>query len=214
MSDRSRFDEAMMVTGPDGMPVLSRGQHLDPHDGACVMETVSVLAGEPWSDRPRCTHPALSELARMVNDSCPAAAYPGLARLAPELIGTAAKDARITPALVLICLGALRTHRLAHRPAARAHERWARRRLARASRTGRISRTWIAATESMYRTGPARHAMAGAVYTLGLPGRGSATERLLSLLGEAIAVCRPDAAVPERGGSVVFGSAFSPARHR
>jgi hypothetical protein len=32
------------------------------------MEYVSVLAGERFGDRPRCTHPALALLARMVND--------------------------------------------------------------------------------------------------------------------------------------------------
>lgn len=58
------------MTGlPDGLPQISGGGH-NPRSGkACVMEYVSLMAGEAWSDRPRCTHPVLSALARQVNDS-------------------------------------------------------------------------------------------------------------------------------------------------
>lgn len=208
MSELDLYRAASVQVGPDGMPVLSRGQHIDPHDGACVMETVSVLAGEPWSDRPRCTHPALAELARLVNDSCPATAYPDLALLAPDLIGTAGADARLAPALVLGCIGALRSNRLPVGVLARTHERWARRRLARASRPGRLARAWVRASDPVYRTGPARHAMAGAVCTLGVAGHGSASERLVGLLREAIGICRAAAPrTPERAG-------LSPSRSR
>ena len=33
------------------------------------MEFASYLAGERWSDHPRCTHPLLSAVARLVNDN-------------------------------------------------------------------------------------------------------------------------------------------------
>ena len=53
---------------PDALPTLSAGSH-DPHHGeACVMEYVSLLAGEEWSDRPECTHPMLAHEARTTND--------------------------------------------------------------------------------------------------------------------------------------------------
>ena len=52
------------------------------------MEYVSVLAGEPWSDHPRCTHPLLSAAARGVNDTMNDAERRLLLRLAPCLIGT------------------------------------------------------------------------------------------------------------------------------
>lgn len=53
---------------PDNMPTLSGGKH-DPREGkACVMEYVSLLAGEKWSDSPSCTHPVLAAMARNVND--------------------------------------------------------------------------------------------------------------------------------------------------
>ena len=47
---------------------LSRGPHADPAAGVCLMERVSAIAGEPFSDRPSCTHPALAALAQQVND--------------------------------------------------------------------------------------------------------------------------------------------------
>lgn len=53
---------------PDVVPVLSRGKHRSPRTGACFMEFASYLAGEKWSDHPRCTHPLLASLARSVND--------------------------------------------------------------------------------------------------------------------------------------------------
>ena len=53
---------------PDYMPVLSAGEHSSPSEGACVMEYVSLLAGEPWSDTPACTYPPLAKAAQIVND--------------------------------------------------------------------------------------------------------------------------------------------------
>jgi len=53
---------------PDGMPVLRGGKHRRPEQGSCLMEYVSVLAGERFSDRPRCTAPVLARLARHAND--------------------------------------------------------------------------------------------------------------------------------------------------
>ena len=54
---------------PDLLPILSRGKHRNSRKGACFMEMASVLAGEKWSDHPRCTHPLLADLARHVNDA-------------------------------------------------------------------------------------------------------------------------------------------------
>jgi hypothetical protein len=53
---------------PDSMPVLTRGKHRRPRDGACLMEYVSVLAGGPFTDSPACTDPTLAAVARAVND--------------------------------------------------------------------------------------------------------------------------------------------------
>jgi hypothetical protein len=53
---------------PDFLPTLSAGSHDAEHGEACVMEYVSLLAGEEWSDRPDCTHPVLAHEARTTND--------------------------------------------------------------------------------------------------------------------------------------------------
>lgn len=53
---------------PDALPTLSAGSHDAHHGEACVMEYVSLLAGEEWSDRPECTHPMLAHEARTTND--------------------------------------------------------------------------------------------------------------------------------------------------
>src|SRR6476469_1587291 len=53
---------------PNQLPLLQRGHHRRPEDGACVMEYVSVLAGGKFTDHPRCTHPALATLAPLGHD--------------------------------------------------------------------------------------------------------------------------------------------------
>lgn len=89
-------------TSPAGLPELSAGSHRRPEQGSCLMEYVSVLAGQRFSDRPRCTHPNLAGLARQINDTTSTAGRPRLARLAPDLIGTRCADRRV-PAAILAC---------------------------------------------------------------------------------------------------------------
>lgn len=72
---------------PPGLPVLSRGKHRNPRKGACFMELASVLADEPWSDAPRCTHPLLASLARLVNDASSDDSRSELAVLVPDVVG-------------------------------------------------------------------------------------------------------------------------------
>lgn len=59
------------------------------------MELASFLAGERWSDRPRCTHPLVASVARMVNDSTSDDARQRLAGLIPAVIGTSIDDPRL-----------------------------------------------------------------------------------------------------------------------
>ncbi len=80
---------------PDLMPVLSRGKHRNPRKGACFMELASYLAGETWSDHPRCTHALLASLARDINDHVSDAARSRLAPLIPEVIGLTGDDPRV-----------------------------------------------------------------------------------------------------------------------
>jgi hypothetical protein len=72
---------------PYGLPTLSRGKHRTPRKGACFMEMASVLANEPWSDKPRCTDPLLAQLARLVNDHSTDANRSELAVMIPSVIG-------------------------------------------------------------------------------------------------------------------------------
>ncbi len=91
-----------MSTPPAFLPVLSSGSHRSPRRGACFMEFASLLAGERWSDHPRCTHPVLAALARSVNDCTSDDARPQLAPLIPAVIGTADDDPRIPPRLAML----------------------------------------------------------------------------------------------------------------
>ncbi len=74
------------------MPVLSPGKHRNPRKGACFMEFASYLAGEKWSDHPECTHAALAELARAVNDHIGDEARQTILPLVPEVIGLEGED--------------------------------------------------------------------------------------------------------------------------
>src|SRR3954451_6271838 len=47
---------------------LARGRHKSPSDGACVMELASMLAGEDFSDRPKCVDPVIASFLRAFND--------------------------------------------------------------------------------------------------------------------------------------------------
>ncbi|MGH3546846.1 MAG: hypothetical protein ACRDQU_01695 [Pseudonocardiaceae bacterium] len=103
----SRAPKPGATRPPDQLPVLTRGAHRRPEDGACVMEYVSVLAGSPFSDHPECTHPALAKLARVVNDQIEDDDVRSrLVLLAPDLAETGHRDARITPTLEACCLRA------------------------------------------------------------------------------------------------------------
>jgi hypothetical protein len=66
-----------------------------PRRDRALMELVSYIAGERWSDHPACTHPVLAALARHVNDSMSDEARPRLAVLVPSMIGLTGNDPHI-----------------------------------------------------------------------------------------------------------------------
>ncbi len=88
------------------MKLLARGAHASPSQGCNVLEYASVLAGECWSSRPQSVHPALAEVADMVNDQMTDARRRLLTPLAPWLIGTNAADPRTWPAITEVCVRA------------------------------------------------------------------------------------------------------------
>ncbi|GAA4882108.1 hypothetical protein [Actinomycetospora straminea] len=114
---------------------LEPGNHVDPGTGRCLMEHVSVLAGEPFRAWPRCTHPAVAALAAQVNDRCSPAGRAALVRRAEALTRADSDD----PALTWRLVGHTAEAALALRPGDPA----ARRRLARARRARRAWSTAV-----------------------------------------------------------------------
>ncbi len=67
------------------------------------MEMASYLAGERWSDHPRCTQPLLAAVARLVNDHTSDAYRWHLAELIPSVIGLTSDDPRADVRIALRC---------------------------------------------------------------------------------------------------------------
>lgn len=68
---------------------LSAGAHESIESGACVMELVSYIAGEPWSDAPQCACPVITAFMVSWNDSLPDADRTRLLKpLIPLIVGT------------------------------------------------------------------------------------------------------------------------------
>lgn len=86
------------------LPSLARGRHLWSRRHGCFMEVASVLAGERWSDHPRCAHPVLAAAARSVNDFTSKGELHRLAPLVPLVINTADPDPGHATRLARFCL--------------------------------------------------------------------------------------------------------------
>jgi hypothetical protein len=82
-------DFSLDVTVPAAMPVLSRGKHRNPSQGACFMEYTSLLAGEPFTDGPRCVDGELAAVLRSANDRLSDGDRPLLVPLLGRAIGAA-----------------------------------------------------------------------------------------------------------------------------
>ena len=72
----------------DGL-MLDRGSHDSWEAGACLLEAVSYLAGEPWSDCPACVSPVLGAYGLALNDNLPDDLRQELKPFIPRLVGTA-----------------------------------------------------------------------------------------------------------------------------
>ena len=176
---------------PNQLPLLQRGHHRRPEDGACVMEYVSVLAGGKFTDHPRCTHPALATLARLVNDWIDDdEARSELALLAPDLIDTGRGDLRTTQCVVASCLGSAAAARQLP-PAAERQLAKARRRIGDIERGGDWARIRLGCWRLL---NPPNVAVSSAFQVAigqlrGLP-RAERNARLSALLRDAVANCR------------------------
>ena len=85
-----------MSDSPTSMPILSRGRHRSPARGACFMEYTSLLAGEPFSDAPRCVDGELAAVMRHANDVMSAADRSRLLPLLGRSIGLAVPEPVVT----------------------------------------------------------------------------------------------------------------------
>ena len=146
---------------PTGLPVLTAGAHLAPEDGACLMEYVSVLAGEPFGDAPRCTDPMLATLARLVNDATSDRGRDRLAAMAPALAAAGRIDAVGEAGLVLAVVRRVRDA-VGGSPRLDRHLRRARRRLQRRTSRERAG-LWALAGDVAHRRGSGRHRLVSAV---------------------------------------------------
>jgi hypothetical protein len=93
-----------MVRTPTALPILAAGRHRSPRHGACLMEYTSVLAGERFSDSPRCTDPVLAAVARAVNDYSTDAARQRIAPYAGDLTTTHGAGDDVQHGIVRRCL--------------------------------------------------------------------------------------------------------------
>ncbi|MCD2189840.1 hypothetical protein [Actinomycetospora soli] len=170
---------------------LTRGAHPGAESGTCLMEQVALTAGEPFSDRPRCTAPALAALAQQVNDRVSDAARDRLLPLVPALAAAGSCDPRAAWELVAVCARAA----LAVQPddalagrllarAARAQRRWSRVRL-----DGTAG--YVVGLRVLPHLTAAFHRAAVLAGPVGSPER---DDRLVALLHDAVGVPAPEVA--------------------
>ncbi len=87
---------------------LSQGKHASPDEGVCVMELASMIAGEPFSDRPASVCPVIGSFLRAYNDSVSRARRQDLYAYAAKVVGS--RNAQVEKARAE-CLAAWRPDR-------------------------------------------------------------------------------------------------------
>jgi hypothetical protein len=70
---------------------LSRGRHASRSAGVCAMELASMLAHEPFSDRPRSVSPTIGAFVRTYNDGLDDVRRQDLYAISAAIIGTASR---------------------------------------------------------------------------------------------------------------------------
>lgn len=81
---------------------LKNGSHESLEKGACIMELVSYIANEPWSDHPKCACPVLTAYAIRLNDRFNHEDRQKLKPLIPKLLNTRDETKQKTRAHFLI----------------------------------------------------------------------------------------------------------------
>jgi hypothetical protein len=178
-----------MATSVIMMQLLGRGVHANPRRGCNVLEYASVLAGERWSSRPRSVHPALADVAGMVNDQVTDDNRHLLTPLAPWLLGTSTADPRAWPAITGACIrAALAWASEPGKPRLKADLNTARNWLTEASRSpGGRRPLWAGHRERRW----ARHAIRTALLTVAASAdQDDADARLCQVLLDCVNECR------------------------
>jgi hypothetical protein len=67
---------------------LKKGAHDSPEQGMCIMEAVAYIAGEPFSDHPKCVCPVIAAFLRSYNDLVSPDVRQTLKPFIPRLIST------------------------------------------------------------------------------------------------------------------------------
>jgi hypothetical protein len=133
---------------------LCRGKHSTPAQGVCVMELASMLAGEPFSDRPACADPVIGGFLRAYNDSVDRERRQDLYAIAALVVGTSG-GVDVERARAARCVAFAEAHRRSRRRLGRRH----RRPLALAAHLGSDA-PGVLAVRSLGRIDDARHAEA------------------------------------------------------
>ncbi len=84
------------------VPLLARGRHAHPRDGASLLELVAVYAQEPWSICPPSVNRALATAAQAVNDATSDRARRQLIPLVPFLAETGGRDPKVSHAVAAV----------------------------------------------------------------------------------------------------------------
>ncbi|MFR9756905.1 hypothetical protein [Streptomyces sp. TR06-5] len=166
---------------PDGLPAPRPYGHLAPEDGACLMETASVLAAGPFTDSPRGTDPALAALARSINDAVGEPARRRLRPLAADLAAARPAGRSYEASMIADVLHAA-GDLPASCPAAARREARCRRRARHTgdARPGAFGR----AADTLWWRGPGRHHLEYALRVL--LAAPDAEDRLVRLLQAAV----------------------------
>jgi hypothetical protein len=178
----------------------------------CLVQLVSKLAREPWTDRPSCVHPALGSIGRMVHDCSSRENRAALLPLASAFIGTAHVGFDTSARLVALCVSTALTSPDQRRITADEH-----RRLAAAHQTalyllsgregeqlGGTARWWfpvldrVGLSEPFYRTFVATEHAAEAVAVTARASGADSDVRLRQLLRQCLATASRTVRADER----------------
>jgi hypothetical protein len=76
------------MTQANRITTLTVGNHETPEQGACIMEFVSLLAHESWSDKPVCASKSITAFCVWINDNGDQSHRDKLLLLAPQIVNT------------------------------------------------------------------------------------------------------------------------------